>query len=248
MSEKVLLSRVQVGDCLLTSNVGNDGSEYPIISDRTSSQARKVESIEKRRVPGQTGYEYVLTFQGGLKSEPRFGTSHWYKVPEPAKVGPKAKVNDTPKPKPMPEVIPQKPEPKPEPEPEAKPSLEDLAKKLPDGEHVTPKGRRVVIEDGKVKVVEDTGAPSVSGKSEWTPPAPTPKKAPARTATQIAARFITKRCDKCKGYGVVRKYGANKGYRYKTENGAKEATRKGNSMECPECKGAGKVVAREVAA
>lgn len=43
------------------------------------------------------------------------------------------------------------------------------------------------------------------------------------------------RCSTCKGYGVVRKFGKDKGGKYKTAKGAAEATEKGNSMPCPVC-------------
>lgn len=63
---------------------------------------------------------------------------------------------------------------------------------------------------------------------------------PAITDEQVLAG---ERCPQCKGYGVVRKYGRNKGERYKTAKGADEATAKGNSELCPVCKGAALVAA-----
>jgi hypothetical protein len=46
------------------------------------------------------------------------------------------------------------------------------------------------------------------------------------------------KCSVCKGFGVVRKRGANAGHWYKTQAGADEATAKGNSTLCPACQGA----------
>jgi hypothetical protein len=47
----------------------------------------------------------------------------------------------------------------------------------------------------------------------------------------------TVKCEKCKGYGVVRGKGSRAGDKYKTWNGALQAKDNGNAVECPQCLG-----------
>jgi hypothetical protein len=88
-----------------------------------------------------------------------------------------------------------------------------------DTELVTHTGRHVhITDDGVVTVAE---------------PEPEPIPTTARVESSSGGR-----CGQCKGFGVVRKRGENKGGWYKTLKGAQEATEKGNSMPCPVCHGA----------
>lgn len=49
------------------------------------------------------------------------------------------------------------------------------------------------------------------------------------------------RCAQCKSYGVVRGKGPLVNQHYRTKGGAEQATVKGNSVECPKCKGTGRI-------
>lgn len=96
------------------------------------------------------------------------------------------------------------------------------------GEHTTPKGTRVrITEDKRVQVLTD-------------------EQANARnTAAPVDEDALNgARCDRCKGYGLVRKRGSRAGRHYKTLAGAQAALGNGNAEDCGGCKGTGLVAKR----
>jgi hypothetical protein len=61
------------------------------------------------------------------------------------------------------------------------------------------------------------------------------------TDDEAAAINAGQKCGPCKGYGLVRKRGEDKGKHYRTFNGAQQALGNGNAVDCPVCKGTGLV-------
>lgn len=108
------------------------------------------------------------------------------------------------------------------------------------GERFTGLIMPVRPKDGEEVPARTEAAPAAEPVPEPEAPAE-PATATARVTSGIAAvpspaePAETRKCGQCKGFGVVRKYGASKGEKYKTLKGAEEATEKGNSMPCPAC-------------
>jgi len=107
-----------------------------------------------------------------------------------------------------------------------------------DYEGTTPHGKRVhVTPDGVLTVIEDDGTERPGKLTSLDEQLDEANAGEPDVATATADR-----CGQCKGFGVVRKRGANAGHAYRTLNGAETATTNGNSEKCPACKGAALVL------
>jgi hypothetical protein len=203
------------------------------------------EVVAKDYVPDEwSGKVWTLTLSDKTKTEPRYGTTHVYVVDESAvpdyhlvetESGDKhvlvtkgvARVQGW--------------------------SGGDVHETTPDGipVHIAPDGVITVVElDGterppKIKrEIEDhptlgkVKVTHVPGHGDLLEPL-SDTEADKRNAGKPDLRIATgtTKCGKCKGFGVVRKYGKDKGLSYKTANGADQATANGNSEICPACKG-----------
>jgi hypothetical protein len=180
------------------------------------------EVVAKDYVPDEwSGKVWTLTLSDKTKTEPRYGTTHVYVVEKPAV--PDYHLVET----------------------ESGDKHVLVTKGVArvqgwsggDVHETTPNGHRVhIYPDGLIKVVNPDGTErdAVVTRIE-----PTDDELDERNAGKPDLRIATgtTKCGKCKGFGVVRKYGKDKGLSYKTANGADQATANGNSEICPACKG-----------
>lgn len=117
-----------------------------------------------------------------------------------------------------------------------------------EGEHVTKEGWRVHVTHTGLVTVLGAAETHVSRASKAAVVTPLDLHATDEEADEAMDREAddgpaTQRCDKCKGFGLVRKRGANAGDKYKTMNGALQAKGNGNAVECPRCHGNGELAA-----
>jgi hypothetical protein len=244
------LSKIEVGQTILVTRAGGVPATSPVRPGKFRGPGRSSRGSSARSSPRTTcpdewsGKVWTLTLSDGTKTEPRYGTTHVYVVDESAvpdyhlvetESGDKhvlvtkgvARVQGW--------------------------SGGDVHETTPDGipVHIAPDGVITVVElDGterppKIKrEIEDhptlgkVKVTHVPGHGDLLEPL-SDTEADKRNAGKPDLRIATgtTKCGKCKGFGVVRKYGKDKGLSYKTANGADQATANGNSEICPACKG-----------
>jgi hypothetical protein len=200
-----------------------------------------------------SGKVWTLTLDDGSKTEPRYGTTHVYVSNAPAK--PKGKRKGSTIATDQGVIIAETRHVEPQVEVEVTRAGDwRRVTVAPDGtmrvadwkggdyEGTTPHGKRVhITPDGVLTVIEDDGTerPGVLTSLDE-------QLDEANAGEPDVAVATAERCGQCKGFGVVRRYGANKNHAYKTLNGAEQATVKGNSVKCPTCKGATLLLDRAV--